>query len=369
MSTTSPSRSEPQPPAPRAGGRIGRAARRLLARPATLVLHVGVHKTGTTALQHVLHDNAPLLARHGVWVAWSGKSCGTPANRGHHELVRSLEQDQQPNHAWRDLRLEIEQARRPLVVVSSEAFHTGAGSARDIARIREITEGLRLKVVCYLRRQDLYVESAFKQGVKAGRKLADVEAYAGRLEERLYYSRFLERWADAIGREHVVVRPYEAAQLRGALLEDFLRALGVAPPRRLELVAVRNPSVDAAGLALLALINRLVPKGALHNEVRLLVIGRTAAPPFAAHGLMTDSFRRAFLERFAEDNARTARIFLGRDALFLDPIDEEPAAGAAPPAAGHGDVVEAVAARLAEAGEASAAAKFLRQARKAGLAD
>ena len=92
--------------------------------------------------------------------------------------------------------------------------------------------GATLKVIVYLRRQDLLVQSYWAQQVKEGLQLSFLEY----LEQRRYayfqmhYAKRLSRIEKAVGLENLIVRVYEKEQYAGderTILSDFMDILSI----------------------------------------------------------------------------------------------------------------------------------------------
>lgn len=125
---------------------------------ARAILHIGLHKTGTTLIQNTFAANRELLARHGVIYPEIGRATG------HHSLLmRWLSLD--PHYAtstpplalWRGLGRHA----RPgtTLVLSSEEFSRG-NKPVDLAEIRALLAPFdRIEVACFLRDQLSFVQS------------------------------------------------------------------------------------------------------------------------------------------------------------------------------------------------------------------
>lgn len=113
----------------------------------------------------------------------------------------------------------------------------GRLSKRDLSPIRsEVLELLRVmirtfhqhqvRVILHLRRIDLYLESLYKQEVKAGRPTSMQWLIDRITAERAWH--FLQLLEEVFGRENVIVRPFERSQLyEGDAVADLLRDLGL----------------------------------------------------------------------------------------------------------------------------------------------
>ena len=120
---------------------------------------------------------------------------------------------------------------------------------------KEAFEGFDIKIVCYLRRQDDYIESLYNQWVKGtNAELYDIifgnpsenenkykidESGAPNLHMAKFvngmldvdYYAHLSEWAAIYGKENIIVRPYEKSRLPNGVEYDFFTSiLGLAGP-------------------------------------------------------------------------------------------------------------------------------------------
>jgi hypothetical protein len=81
-----------------------------------------------------------------------------------------------------------------------------------------------VSVICYLRRQDYYLESLYNHIVKACRFAGSIEALIPLVASALDYNRNLSLWSKQIGEENLFVNNFEQA-LKQGILDDFLKLL------------------------------------------------------------------------------------------------------------------------------------------------
>jgi hypothetical protein len=131
---------------------------------ARLVLHIGTHKTGTTALQNAFHANRDLLARHGLIYP------SFHPHTGHHALltdyIRLPSAYLHPDGGEAGLKrlAQTWQDKNVTLFLSSEEFSRGggAGGQVDMARLREVFSGYtEVRVICVLRGQWQFLQSVY----------------------------------------------------------------------------------------------------------------------------------------------------------------------------------------------------------------
>ncbi len=184
-----------------------------------LILHIGTHKTGTSALQDVLVHNAELLDASGVHYIKAGLS----GRRAHHNLSWSLRGmfDLAPS-VWDEVRAELGASQSRTNIISSEAFWF-----TDPALVRaELQSVADVQVVVYLRRQDKYLQSLYKQTVKGGRRMAFPQ-WREQFGFRGDYAKVIDQWGAQFGPEAICLRPYERQGKTIDVIEDFISRLGI----------------------------------------------------------------------------------------------------------------------------------------------
>lgn len=255
-----------------------------------LILHIGTPKTGSTSLQRAFESNIGLLNSEGVYfpVPFSQATYGNIL-----PLLVSREFIQIAKHSDNK---DIEVCRRDTenlvskmiagfsksnykrMLISSENLYLnfifreffreysdlmgskeytenllegfkalGNISRERINRIRQLFKDFDIKIVCYLRRQDLWIESAYGQMIKQlmWREFGEIRKHIGlnahlhdfpfSLTEKSgffndvyilwfkrtqYYSN-IRLWSDVFGSENIIIRPFEKEQFKRGLVKDF----------------------------------------------------------------------------------------------------------------------------------------------------
>ncbi len=331
------------------------------ARP-RLYLHIGINKTGTSAIQQFLGARPRLLAEHGLLYPRTGRH-----EHAHYALSRALGfgaasragSDWQvaassalaPLHAWSGrvrqriglhagdsdalagarrlerlrLRLEAECHRQPgaRVVLSSEHFVRPL----DPRPVRAFFAAFDCRIVVYLRRHDHWWASAYGQALKTVSRPpwgVGPEAYIAWSRQRhpgqRRYGPLLARWAEVFGAPNIIVRPYEQEQNPDGVVADFLRAIGVPELAQRSGDAGRvNTALDAGTLALLEVVQRAEIDASTRRRLR----GRLVATALPATGsrMISPALRGELVEENRADYEWIAREFLQRadGRLFLEP--------------------------------------------------
>ncbi len=192
----------------------------------TLFLHIGWHKTGTTAIQAMLKANRETL-RRACRIYYPRTGQGGDA---HHILAHSLLLAEPGDDSlWWKLADELRGASGwDTAVVSSEVLnHATPEQVENIATA--VAGDWDLRAVAYLRLPDQFLEATFAEKAKSGQHLGTWAGYLKEAERlgRPGYLDVVQRWRRSLGDAGVVVRPFERAAWGGGdLFSDFFQAIG-----------------------------------------------------------------------------------------------------------------------------------------------
>ncbi|MBW9206938.1 hypothetical protein KV097_13395 [Mumia sp. zg.B17] len=200
------------------------------------LIHIGPHKTGTTAIQTSLHAALPTLAAHGVTRAGKARHPALAVGYAVDHML-PYAKPRAGRRAWERLVADARSAPGGRVVVSSEYF-----SDADAAAAAKVVEafGPDTHIVITLRPLVKILPSQWQQYVLRGlrmpyeewlrRILADDRSVASRVNpsfwKRHCHDELVERWAAAAGTENVTVIVLDPSD-RGMLNRTFERMLGL----------------------------------------------------------------------------------------------------------------------------------------------
>ncbi|MEK8032704.1 hypothetical protein AACH06_17935 [Ideonella sp. DXS29W] len=277
-----------------------------------IVLHIGTHKTGTSALQAALDGSREHLLQRGVLYPDTRRPPWPelPKHCSVYQAAAHGSADEQARE--RDALLSEWQASRAHTLLISEE-----GLSEPDEKIPEFFAPWAaqhdLVVICLLRRQDLFVEALFNQFVReaARREPRPLLTFARgqATRARLDYHGLLSRWA-AIG-ARVVAIDFDGAQVReNGLMTTFDAALAHATGRELLALPERRAN-SSPDMRLALLLNRLNRQRIAYELAPLLQATRglmhQGLPPLR-HLLGRDE-RRRLLADVGASNERLAADF------------------------------------------------------------
>ena len=222
-----------------------------------ILLHVGMHKTGTTALQSALsgYDDGRIRYARLGHANHSIPFVTCFASQPHHYHVwqrigASRDRVAQERSIFRErLDSELLADRNRLLVVGEEISllpRAAIGTMADVLR----GAGRNVRVLAYLRDPLGYVTSAFQQQVRGGQSCFTLP--------RPHYRQRFEKFIDIYGANAMTFRPYTPARFAGhSVLPDYAAIAGLPV---MALADRRdNPSLPLDAVRLLHLFNRTSP--------------------------------------------------------------------------------------------------------------
>jgi hypothetical protein len=202
-----------------------------------VILHIGTHKTGTSALQECLRRNEKLLARKGILYARVApyKNCNSLAR-----IVAKSRGTEVKTFVSRQIDKALAMGVHTLVM-SAESFYAMTmffhkfngrhdnywnSELKAVAFLyRAFPQGVAVKPVVFFRRQDRFLESIYGEVVKTRGIASSIEEFALFFREALDYRRYMETWSAQF--PDCAVYTYEQAS--NGMPEFFLRNILALP--------------------------------------------------------------------------------------------------------------------------------------------
>lgn len=202
----------------------------------TVVLHIGTHKTGTTAIQRFAAANRAKLRSRGLWYP-SYDEIKLFVHYGHHHISHAIAEEN-------GNRLSLEEAQRFLdhviankrpgetLLISAEPFYRhllpaegGYWAQRKayIDRVRSMIHADDVKVLCIVRRQDTFARSLYQERIKVTKFRQGFREFLEEREPFEYYEH-LRLFEEAFGSVDLLI--YEDLAAAG-LINAFFSHLGI----------------------------------------------------------------------------------------------------------------------------------------------
>lgn len=275
-----------------------------------LVLHIGIGKTGTSALQRALSENADALSAAGVWYPEAGR---TPGAEAHHWLA-PVGREAFPRQIRDDFIAVLDEFRasdEEMMILSSEGFCFCTENL--VADIGRLAAGFEVRVVFLARPQTSLIRSAWLEKLKAGVAVPrDLPAYIveSATERAFYFTDRIASWVKAFGTEAMRCAIYRPQDI--SVAEQFQGLIGHALP--LSTVRQVNESLSPALVKLLDEFERRAPNSPARSKfVEALVEASCDVAEVDPDPLIM----RTIHEIYSADNEEYCRLF-SLDPVFLN---------------------------------------------------
>ena len=319
----------------------------------TLYLHIGTPKTGTSALQYFCAGNRKILEEKGIYYPDLGfrfPDIGKHRNAhflSYKEYINKKEKlrDHEAEKKIREEGIQkLEEAfqTHDTILISDEHIWNEAEMTTEIlpALYQHFMEqGVQIKIIVYLRRQDQVIQSFWAQKIKESSTITfesymETEKYR---RFRLDYATRIQEFEDIVGKDHLIVRCYEKQQYQGeqkTIMSDFLDILGLELTEEYKnSEKVYNVSLEGIYLEVKRLFNSL-PQFKKQKNYMVDLLKEQQAIDYQNNALerkkmyFTPEAEKEFMQKFEEENLTVAKKYLNREngklffENYLDEIQE-----------------------------------------------
>ena len=267
-----------------------------------LLVHIGTHKTGTTAIQNALRANSKLLAQNGC--AYIDEA---------YELSRRLKEPELPESEFVTVKNKfndlVSEASGDRVIFSSEQFagtilKNYTDSSFIAQRLKDIFPEHSISVIVYFRRQDRFIESAYPQFIQQGqpwsfdrfRDFADFSKFDWNIVVDNYRQYF----------QSVDIHIYDRSHLTGGdVVVDFFSWLGLPVDRCLRIIRGSNYSFSRTAVEIARVGNDYLDDTA-KQLLCVILQSRDSRQPYDDNPYFSMQERKALLEHYRAANQKLA---------------------------------------------------------------
>lgn len=315
-----------------------------------LILHIGTTKTGSTSLQRFLFDNREKLAHHGICYPDFWPQPGPTRLRNGafiDQMCFALACGQDPKERVYDLEKNRATFAEALsshsrTLLTDEDFSCSPGRLLDIGSSPEAywpTLALILSeagaqdvtLVVYLRRQDEWLASRWRQEIQSGRCEQPQDAFYGQCDVRcaMDYAGMLEIIEAAFGNTaQIVVRRFDRNSFEGgSIYLDFCAAANIPWDDGYRISEDKNPSISYDVAEALRLFKAAAPPNTfLRGKVLSpLALDLSRQNPDAPDTTPFDEGEtRELMQPYLEGNRQIAEKYFGGKPLFSEEYGERP---------------------------------------------
>jgi hypothetical protein len=267
-----------------------------------IYLHIGRHKTGTTAVQRFLTRNRKRLETFGlIYPPTSGSFIAHHAAALAVDALRFRKANEQQRARAKEELANIKQLisnGSGSLVISSEAFQ----NLRPQMIAKAFPPG-QTTVIVYLREQLDYMLSSYSQMLKAQHTRKTLKEYASGF--RPNYCKFVSSWVSAFGRNAVRPRIYDRSSLIGGdIRQDFAQQIGIDDICEFELPpSDPNLSLGSELIEFKGLLNAFVPRD-VQSKLKIYKLLQALAKRFPPDIGLSEEFALEYRQQFTETNSK-----------------------------------------------------------------
>lgn len=295
-----------------------------------LLIHMGTSKTGSSSIQQYLFDHGESLLEYGwkyprlimqnkgQWSTINGNALLPVPDK----FILEKDADQRWKDNWNIIKTDLKQYN---VIISSEEFDTHSPSHwLDI--MKRIYSNI--KVIIYLRRQDLLMESLYSEFIKSGQTTAK-NIFEFMEEEKVqkyfngHFLRRLDMIAEIIGPENLIVKSFDSERMKnGDVVEDFLREI---IPNYHDTISVKkkvNERIGSKAIEFMNVFNSVCNPSMYYIDrpdyMKLFYdLSMELDIPGEKKGCFSPSQRKEFIKQFEDENSEILKKYVADKSVSL----------------------------------------------------
>ena len=222
-----------------------------------IILHIGTHKTGTSAVQVFCRTNRPFLAEHGIHWPAERLNCVSIQHSALAQYIMDGDTDSFSKYINRAIACAESENQHTLFLSGERFCHLGNDHVKIIYQL--LSEH-KVYIILGLRNVYDYALSVLSQRLKVTHEFKVADNLPNALTVSLNYTAIITRWEEQFSSENVKVFSYEHSKKN--LIPEFLYFLGI-PKKKTKIITlgnqvIHNNSIDLSTQLLLA--------GAGYNE-------------------------------------------------------------------------------------------------------
>lgn len=308
-----------------------------------LIIHIGMHKAGSSSIQKFLADNQSVLQKYGYMYVDYNNSFFSDEIQESGKFINGMMYtflhggiggcDNFEKRKWKEFLRRVEaDLIKGNVILSDEAIFENVDGQNYVACLKNRFRGHRIRCVVYLRRQDMHMESQRAQEIKDYNHLFKI---ASNFSMRDYYSyclahkivfyeydSYLKAFAENVGKENMIVYTYEDACEYGLCKHFVEQVLKVHYGEFQENKRV-NISLSPMDIEIKRKLNNAFCQypDAIKEFVNRFYIGLGLTYYDEREFQLSPKDRRKILDFYEKENKAVAKCYLDRENLFSDKVE------------------------------------------------
>lgn len=316
----------------------------------TLYLHIGLPKTGSTAIQRFCFFNQEILANNGYCYDKIMKSTtrvpsyvnGLFITEKIYDENGKLDSAATREHFENGLAIVQNQLNEfDKVIISGEPIWNSLRNREGWTNLKELYKLCKendttIKIIVYLRSQDEYLSSLWKQRIKNGYRMKDWNATKQQPPSsmKLDFKARIGRLEKFFGKENLILRIYDRENFCGCdhtIYSDFLDAIGLEKtPDYVIPDYLINTSVDIEYAEIKRVLNNLQdtsqknsPMSEFFERIAVQCTQKRIENDVPPSSMFSEEERKQFLDRFAQHNELIRKsYFPEKETLFSENRDD-----------------------------------------------
>lgn len=308
-----------------------------------LIFHIGSSKTGTTAIQNTLHQNRKLLREDFLILypdmAKQSRFKPKKIRANHCHYFSNFFKSEQKNNTIRtfqeDISHLIEKSTKEgikKIIFSCEWLFQEKDVPLFLSKALSAVN-VDVRFILYLRRQDLWTESAWKQWGSKNPRFLTIQEYidSSEADKLLDYKRYVDHWLTYFSKDQIDLHTFERSSIGDNVITHFLCQV---PLTKSQIEHVKYPSLRKGNVGYsqdVILLLQQYKQTDIHDNTLHHLLNRALpetylrSDPFRSYGLIDLKDREKIMARYREKNKAIARIFFeediqDREGLFLETL-------------------------------------------------
>jgi hypothetical protein len=282
----------------------------------SIYIHIGLHKTGTSAIQKNLDSNRKQLWEDGFYYPEPRKfNC-------HHSLAAKLHIKRHINNRKdnfiRIIKQYFSSSKGRHILLSSEIFSEYIDRKPISVVNKEIAP---VKIILYIRRQDMLLESSYNQILKQTNTATD-----NLISNRTYSTdlwKVIREWEHIAGKGNIIVKFYERAK-KTNLFYDFLDTLKIE--NRTPYEYSREITNESLSLLQTKILESILRRGlSISPDTREKLLSHIKNEYPDIDGPMVGNYlsfeqRMNLLNECRKGNEALSKAYFNENNIFADPV-------------------------------------------------
>lgn len=201
-----------------------------------LYFHIGGGKTGSSAIQAFLNINRDILNRKGIYYPYPEIIDFSDKINHSTIFVKLLELEKEKRSEYANFLVDsLYKYCIKYNITKTIISHEGMSPNNEFIRKIFSSNLFEIKVIVYIRRQDSWIESGWKQWGIKHKDCNDITDWIELLKTHPFWSQqlnwnlFISQWENLLRRKHIIVRIYEKDKLyRKNIIDDFMNILSIS---------------------------------------------------------------------------------------------------------------------------------------------